>query len=49
MNDLEMLQTAALGICMENGSTELKRLADEICSPFNEDGLYKAFEKLKLI
>lgn len=49
MNDLEMLQTAALGICMENGSMELKRLADEICSPFNEDGLYKAFEKLKLI
>lgn len=49
MNDLEMLQTAALGICMENGSTELKRLADEICSPFNEDGLYKSFEKLNLI
>lgn len=49
MNDLEMLQTAALGICMENGSMELKRLADEICSPFNEDGLYKSFEKLKLI
>lgn len=49
MNDLEMLQTAALGICMENGSMELKRLADEICSPFNEDGLYKSFEKLNLI
>ena len=49
MNDLEMLQTAALGICMENGSMELKRLADEICSPFNEDGLYKSFKKLKLI
>lgn len=49
MNDLEMLQTAALGICMENGSMELIRLADEICSPFNEDGLYKSFEKLKLI
>lgn len=49
MNDYEMIQTAALGICMENGTEELKAVADEICPAVNEDGLYKAFEKHGLI
>jgi len=49
MNDLEMLETAALGICMEDGSPELKLHADKICPPLNKDGLYQAFEKLSLI
>lgn len=45
MNDLEMLQAAAVGICMANGSEELKRYASEVCPAVTEDGLYKAFEK----
>lgn len=49
MNDLEMLETAALGICMENGSPELKIRADKICPSLHKDGLYQAFEKLSLI
>lgn len=44
MNDLEMIQTAGLGVCMGNGSAELKSIADEVCPPVGEDGLYKAFE-----
>lgn len=49
MNDIEMLETAALGICMENGSPRLKALADGICPSVNEDGLFYAFEKLRLM
>ena len=49
MNDLEMLQTAGLGICMANGSQALKKIARHICPSVKEDGLYKAFEKLSLI
>lgn len=49
MNDYEMIQTAALGICMDNGSDALKAAADEICPALEEDGLYKVFEKHGLI
>lgn len=49
MNDKEMLETAGLGICMENGSKELKKLADDICPSVKEDGIRKAFLKHQLI
>lgn len=49
MNDLEMIQAAGLGVCMENGSPALKRAADSVCPPVSEDGLYRAFQALKLI
>ena len=49
MNDKQMLQEAGLGICMENGSRELKELADDICPGVEEDGIRTAFEKLGLI
>lgn len=49
MNDLEMLETAALGICMADGNPELKRRADRICPSLYEDGLYQAFKKLELL
>lgn len=45
MNDYEMIQTAALGICMDNGVPELKAIADDICPAVSDDGLYKAFQK----
>lgn len=44
MNDLEMLESAGLGICMGNGSRTLQKTADEVCLPVQEDGLYHAFE-----
>lgn len=43
MNDLDMLKTAGLGICMGNGSEALKKAAREVCPPVEEDGLYRAF------
>lgn len=49
MNDVEMIETAGFGICMENGSRQLKELADEICPAVTADGLLKAFEKHDLI
>lgn len=49
MNDLEMLQAAQTGVCMDNGSPSLKKIADMVCPSVTEDGLYSAFEKLQLI
>lgn len=49
MNDVEMIEKAGLSICMENGSSKLKSLADEVCPAVTEDGLYRAFEKHGLI
>lgn len=49
MNDQEMLQTAQIGICMGNGSEQLKKIADQVCPAVSEDGLYQAFLKLELI
>ena len=49
MNDLEMIQTAGVGICMGNGSEALKKGADEVCPPVGEDGLFRAFQNHGLI
>lgn len=47
-NDLEMMETAALSICMGNGSPRLKEIADDVCGTVEEDGLLSAFEKCHL-
>lgn len=49
MNDKEMLETAGYSVCMENGSSALKKLADEICPGVEQDGLYHSFLRLGLI
>lgn len=49
MNDAEMIKHCQIGICMGNGSDELKKLSDEICPPIDQDGLYHAFIKHDLI
>lgn len=49
MNDLEMIETASLGICMGNGSSALKKIADSVCPPVSENGLHTAFHQLGLI
>ena len=48
MNDLEMLESAALGVCMGNGSEELKEIADIVCPTVSENGLYTAFQEIQL-
>ena len=49
MNDREMLESAGLGICMGNGSQELKRIADDVCPSLREDGIRDAFLKHGLL
>lgn len=49
MNDLEMLQAVETGVCMANGSLSLQKIADLICPPVTEDGLYRIFETLQLL
>ena len=48
MNDLDMIETAGIGVCMGNGSPELKRHADRIAPPVERDGLAAAFRELGL-
>ena len=49
MNDLEMIQTVGYSVCMANGAEKLKELSDMVCPSVSDDGLAKAFAKLKLI
>lgn len=49
MNDLEMMETVGVSVCMANGSPTLKEYSDMVCPSVEEDGLAWAFEKLGLI
>ena len=49
MNDLEMIETVGFSVCMANGSPMLMEKSDLVCPAVEEDGLYKAFEQLKLL
>ena len=40
-NDIEMLTAVGTGIAMGNASPELKAVADHICDPVTEDGIYR--------
>ena len=39
-NDLEMLQAAGIGVAMGNATQALKAIADDICGPVWDDGIY---------
>ena len=49
MNDLQMIETAGIGVCMGNGSKKLKKCADMVCGEVDKNGLAEAFETLGLI
>ncbi len=49
MNDLEMMEAAGLSVCVENGSGKIKEMADDICPAVAQDGIYRSFEKYRLI
>lgn len=40
LNDIEMLKTAGMGVAMGNGKQQLKDVADAVCGPIDEDGIY---------
>ncbi len=39
-NDLEMLQAVGTGVAMGNAAQPLKDIADAVCGPVSEDGIY---------
>ena len=49
MNDLEMIETVGVSVCMENGSPQLKKRSQIVCPSVQEDGLAKAFRDLGLV
>jgi len=49
MNDLEMIQTVGVSVCMENGSPTLKKHSTLVCPAVEEDGLARGFAQLGLI
>lgn len=42
MNDLEVIREAGIGVAMGNAVEELKKAADYVTSPIQEDGIYQA-------
>lgn len=48
LNDITMLQTAALGVAMENAYPEVKAAADHITDTNDHDGVAKAIEQFCL-
>jgi len=44
-NDLEMIQDCGVGVCMENGFTTIKEIADYTTDSNNNDGIAKFIEK----
>lgn len=49
LNDLDMLRHAGIGVAMGNSVKEVKEAADFVTDHIQEDGIYKAMEKLDLI
>ncbi len=49
MNDLEMIETVGVSVCMANGSPTLKKLSDIVCPAVDQDGLAAAFRQLELV
>ena len=49
LNDIELIKTCAVGIAMGNAIEDIKAIADDITTSVDEDGIYNAFIKLKLI
>ena len=49
MNDYQMIQEAACGVVMGNGDEALKKIADRVCEPVEEDGVIRELERMGLI
>ena len=45
-NDIDMLRHAGLGVAMGNASSEVKAIADMVTDSVDDDGVYKALERL---
>ena len=48
-NDLEMMKAVGTGVAMGNATEALKAVADDVCGPVSEDGIYHYCRKIGLI
>ena len=48
-NDMEMLQTVGFSVAMGNAVPEIKAIADYVCPPINEDGIYRGLVDLGIL
>ncbi|WP_027120777.1 YcsE-related riboflavin metabolism phosphatase [Mycoplasmopsis lipofaciens] len=48
-NDLEMIRDSAYGVCMEDGSEEVKSVAKDIALTCKKDGAYLKLQELEII
>ena len=48
-NDVEMLQTVGFSVAMGNAVPEIKAIADYVCPPIDEDGIYRGLVDLGIL
>lgn len=48
-NDIPLLKSVGIGICMGNGKEEVKKIADYVTDDIDHDGLYKALKKYDIL
>ena len=48
-NDKEMLESVGMGIAMGNAPDDIKNIAKDVTSTNNQDGIFKALQKLNII
>lgn len=49
LNDMEMIKSVGFGVAMVNGEEQLKAVAQYVCPPAAEDGVYHALVRLGVI
>lgn len=49
LNDIEMLSSVGLGVAMGNGDASLKKVADYVTLPIEQDGILHALKQLGII
>ena len=49
MLDIEMMETVGMSVCMDSGSSRLKKLSDLVCPSVDDDGIEWGFRELGLI
>lgn len=47
--DIPMFKACGISVAMDNGNDEVKQAASYVTDDVDQDGLYNAFEYLKLI
>lgn len=48
-NDIEMIEYVGLGVAMGNSVPDLKDIADYVCDSIDNDGIFKALKKYRMI